>query len=312
MDYENAIGVYEKALALRPRHIETLDMLAELCINVDRAEDAHRYLTESAKYAPDEAHAKYMYLGQLAESKDALGFYERGLAVLKQQYKDCDDDEDREDFEYDLCSACCSIAELYLTDLCFESNAEQQVDVWLQQCKKYNENFPEMHQLLGSLRISQHKPEEAKEALRKCVDLQLDMEEDGEKDHDHLPTLHSRVELCKLLLEVNDTEYCKTMLYHELDAEDKNPYLWYLLGQCYSEEGRPTTAMKCFTRAKKHCANADVPDEVVADTDACLQKLRDDHKDALDGVDPDGELTEDEDEEAEDEAEDEGAEGAEV
>ena len=42
-----------------------------------------------------------------------------------------------------------------------------------------------------------------------------------EKDHDHLPTLHSRVELCKLLLEVNDTEYCKTMLYHELDAEDK-------------------------------------------------------------------------------------------
>ena len=42
MDYENAIGVYEKALALRPRHIETLDMLAELCINVDRAEDAHR------------------------------------------------------------------------------------------------------------------------------------------------------------------------------------------------------------------------------------------------------------------------------
>ena len=62
----------------------------------------------------------------------------------------------------------------------------------------------------------------------------------------------------------------------------------------------------------QHCANADVPDEVVADTDACLQKLRDDHKDALDGVDPDGELTEDEDEEAEDEAEDEGAEGAEV
>lgn len=254
-----------------------------------------------------------MYLAQMAEGRDAQSLYERGLAILRAQHAECRDPETLADLTYDVCSACCSIAELYLTDLCFEEDAEAQCERWLAECKSTDPAFPEMLQLLGSLRISQHRAEEAREALRQAVDLVLGHKDDllGER----LPSVHSQAELAKLLLEVNDTAYGKRLLYHLLDADDENPYLWYLLGQCHTDEKRPTTAFKCFSRAKMYCGDDESLSDIRADSEASLARLKADHPDALTEVDPEGDLSdvgeeeEDEEEEGEGDSDDDEEEG---
>lgn len=44
-------------------------------------------LLKSAKLAPEENHAKYMQLGQLAEGKEAIEYYKRGIQVLISEHQ---------------------------------------------------------------------------------------------------------------------------------------------------------------------------------------------------------------------------------
>ena len=107
----------------------------------------------------------FLYLGQLSCEKDALNSFTNAIHDLKacisileqnaatsstnnsnlmnsptssmvtDSTSNDDDDETRHDIQSilfetrkSLCGACCSVAELYLTDLCFELNAEQECE----------------------------------------------------------------------------------------------------------------------------------------------------------------------------------------
>jgi hypothetical protein len=90
-----------------------------------------------------------MYLGQLSTAHDALAWYQRGCHGLIEAFataaardhngamddhNNVDDDDTAWNAELSAqyATACCSIAELYLTDLCLEDGAEQQCEGFLQ------------------------------------------------------------------------------------------------------------------------------------------------------------------------------------
>lgn len=86
-------------------------------------------LTRSIAIAPDGEPDKYLYMAQLCGGHEALGFYEKALDLLQIEPSADTSKDAALRLKQKLCMAYCSVGELFLTDLCFEENAEQRCQV---------------------------------------------------------------------------------------------------------------------------------------------------------------------------------------
>lgn len=204
----------------------------------------------------------YLYLGQLSSSNDALEAFTRAIhdlraclatleKYLKNNHSDASSAPDeqyqsvREAFvetRRQLCGAYCSLSELYLTDLCFEADAEQNCEAALQAALTLESESksddpspsPDAVQAMANLRLSQNRGLEAVsfmleaysrvkvgcEALADLVGLGTSDNDssvmDDESEHvakelkgqaldaaNSLPGFEFRCQMSKLLLECN-------------------------------------------------------------------------------------------------------------
>lgn len=130
----------------------------------------------------------HLYLGQLSSEEEALASYKRGVNDLEACLKilermegatipvrkqiDGDDAMDEEEAKEDredaligvrrqLCGAYCSVAELYLTDLCYNSEAETQCEFHLNAALKVSDEdgrpSTDAIQTMANLRLSQRR-----------------------------------------------------------------------------------------------------------------------------------------------------------
>lgn len=92
---------------------------------------ASKVLTRSILLEPEEGPDKYLYMAQLHEGREALGHYEKGLELLQKKLADGADRTKEEEvaLRQRVCMAYCSIGELFLTDLCFDEDAETRCQV---------------------------------------------------------------------------------------------------------------------------------------------------------------------------------------
>ncbi len=98
----------------------------------------------------------WMYLGQLLAEKHSLECFERGVGLMKEKLASAaTTDEEKPILIQRIVSGLVSGAELYLTDLCFEENAESMCESLLQEALSYDSNAIEPLQSLASMRISQ-------------------------------------------------------------------------------------------------------------------------------------------------------------
>jgi hypothetical protein len=74
-----------------------------------------------------------------------------------------------------ICKAHCSIAELYLTDLCFEEDAEQSCEAAVARAAEVEEDSLEVHQVRASLLISQQRKPEAAQHVKHVGEQLLEM-----------------------------------------------------------------------------------------------------------------------------------------
>lgn len=65
----------------------------------------------------------------------------------------------------------CSLAELYMTDLCEETDAEDCCEKYVEAALNESPNSYEAFQTLANMRLSQNRSEEAAEALAKSIQL---------------------------------------------------------------------------------------------------------------------------------------------
>jgi tetratricopeptide (TPR) repeat protein len=118
----------------------------------------------------------YLYLGQLTSCTDALNAFQSAIGDLKNcillldsVHQDSGMEQDHHvenalvETKRQLCGAYCSVAELYLTDLCYEPNAESACEEALELALQLDDpkSPPDALQAMANLRLSQKRNEEA-------------------------------------------------------------------------------------------------------------------------------------------------------
>merc|ERR1712087_58342 len=126
-----------------------------------------------------------MYLGQLQNGKDAISSFEKGISLMLSTQKS----EGTKDITVRSISVgYCSMAELYVTDLCDEPNAESECERYLQLSVKADPTNAEAYHLLANLRLIQGNVAKANECLQKCLNFlpsnknESDLEEMSDED----------------------------------------------------------------------------------------------------------------------------------
>ena len=160
-DQEGARDDFERAIALlNEQHGEGGDGVAQIELMEIKA-------------------SLYLYMGQLSSNNEALQAYNNGVQLLEaclliREGMVVDNETDLAIKESDevnelqkkLCCAYCTIAELYMTDLCYDDDAEAACEASVAKAMKVidsSDGSPIMDalQTMASLRISQSRGEEA-------------------------------------------------------------------------------------------------------------------------------------------------------
>lgn len=68
-----------------PSNLEVLDALGALLAEVGPAEEAVSILQRAVELSPEEGHEKYLYLGQILDTEEALGSTEKVRSACQQK-----------------------------------------------------------------------------------------------------------------------------------------------------------------------------------------------------------------------------------
>ncbi|KAM6910042.1 uncharacterized protein FYW49_012030 [Xenentodon cancila] len=248
-DFEMARLFCQRALDVDSNNLQALDILGHIYSELGDVQKAKGIFLRAAELSPDEGHSKYMYLGQIHTGQEAVNYYTRGIQVLlstleKQEAATAQagaaapTDEDRElPTAQDVSVAYCSIAEIYLTDLCMDERAADKCREFIELALKYHHDNPEALQLMASYLFSTEKNQEGKEYLLKSVGMWLPAQKlrTSEEDLQNvLPPYESRVAAAKLLIESEEYEKAVDVLEGLLEEDDEVVQVWYLSGWvCY-------------------------------------------------------------------------------
>ena len=126
-NYEMAQKFLGRALEINPDHPKALETVASLLIEAGQEEQAKQCLGRAITVQPNEGHAKYFSLAQLFEGQEALEMYKQGILLLENNLPLYEEGADaQKEAKKELSSAYCAVAELYMTDLCDNAEAESE------------------------------------------------------------------------------------------------------------------------------------------------------------------------------------------
>uniref|UniRef100_H2LWL3 Si:dkey-12j5.1 n=1 Tax=Oryzias latipes TaxID=8090 RepID=H2LWL3_ORYLA len=259
-DFEMAGLFCQRALDVDPNNLQALDMQGHICSELGDTQKAKGisyhflFFLRAVELSPDEGHSKYMYLGQIHTGLEAVGYYTKGIQVLlstleKQETAQAGAAaaatvEDKEPpSEKDVSVAYCSIAEIYLTDLCMEEGAADKCRESIEMALKYQHDNPEALQLMASYLFSTERNQEGKEYLLKSVGTWLPAQKQStsssstEEDVQvsYIPPYESRITTAKLLMECEEYEHIHFALHvTSTRLSFCVSQVWYLSGWvCY-------------------------------------------------------------------------------
>ncbi|KAM9970887.1 hypothetical protein ACTFIR_002751 [Dictyostelium discoideum] len=280
--FDKALSSFENALKLDPTNTLVMDTIGEILVENGDIEKAKTYFLKSIKTNPEDSPSKYMNLGQLVGGDDALNCYRKGIQIMERELKQLikeqgskyndlqhiprplkasspiGEDDDGEDTVYEsdeddpiiilkqqLCSALSSISELYLTDQCFDDDAEDQCESNLKRAIGYSPNSPEPYSLMASMKISQVKNQEAIEYLNKSYQLW------EHSDMDDRPEFDYRFNISLLFIELKENRTAVDILEQLVNEQDNIAELWYTLGVVYNNLNEPLSAQECLITSKE-------------------------------------------------------------
>ncbi|KAN0037947.1 hypothetical protein ACTA71_000119 [Dictyostelium dimigraforme] len=276
--FDKALTSFEKALKLDSSNTLVMDTIGEILIENGDIEKAKSYFLKSIQTDPEDSPSKYMNLGQLVGGDDALKCYRKGIEIMERDLKktikeigpkyndlehiprplkstvdgndediiyESDEDDPIIQLKQQLCSALCSISELYLTDQCFDDDAEDQCESNLKRAITYSPNSPEPYSLMASMKISQVKNQEAIEYLNKSYQLWEN------SDIDDRPEFDYRFNISLLFIELKENRTAVDILEQLVNEQDNIAELWYTLGVVYNNLTEPLSAQECLITAKE-------------------------------------------------------------
>ncbi|KAI0140128.1 TPR-like protein [Hypoxylon sp. NC0597] len=245
---QDALTLAEKALeqsfAGSDDELSALNLLGQISLELGEFEKARAYFLRAVAVdedgTKDEAVGggpeKFLCLAQLSEEggQDSVTWFERGAAALKKQISALEDARRRsdeqeillEELKKKLAMTLCSVAEVYMTDLSWEDDAEQRCEALVTEATMVAPDFAETWQTLANVRISQERFDDAKAALTRSLELWKDLPPEDPA----VPDFPSRVGLARLLMEVEMEQDAIEVLERLVGEDDQSVEVWYLGG----------------------------------------------------------------------------------
>ncbi|ORX39345.1 hypothetical protein BD324DRAFT_326330 [Kockovaella imperatae] len=216
-NFELAIKFLKRALELEPANLEAREVLGVAELEGGDEELGRSHLLQLFPPHTDEpphTPSPYLYLAQTAnDPREALGYYstaaamtERALAGLSSQKGKGRISKGQDDQEEEVAAAkamavtaLIAMVEIWMSDLCFEPEAEKNCDDLISRALSISPDDFEARLSLASIRISQQR---AEDAVKVIMNLYEELEEKEAFDPS-LPALPTRLSLVRLLLENN-------------------------------------------------------------------------------------------------------------
>ncbi|RCI07901.1 hypothetical protein L249_5838 [Ophiocordyceps polyrhachis-furcata BCC 54312] len=181
---------------------------------------------------------KFLFLAQLSEEggKDSVRWFERGASVLRRQMQALSDlgprtsrqQSELGEKQQQLGGVLCAVAEVYMTDLSWEDDAESRCEALITEAMMIAPEAAETWQTVANVRVSQERTGEARTALTRSLELWRDLP----PEHAGVPEFPTRIALARLLLETQMEEEALTVLERLVSEDDESVEAWYLGGWC--------------------------------------------------------------------------------
>jgi len=218
---------------------------ADICSALGDIDKARAQYELAVRLDPDGALVSaepYLELAQLCEEggRKSVAYFEKAVEVIKNEIDALDEQMDVEGTQQivdlrrsKLADALCAIAEVYMTDLSWEDDAEQRCEQLVTEAVAI---CPEtlsagVLQTLASIRISQERIDEARMILAQSLSVWKHIPADTE--HLARPDFATRVSLVRLLMEVEQEQDAMIVLEGLVKEDDQSVESWYLGGWCH-------------------------------------------------------------------------------
>ncbi|KAI3645311.1 hypothetical protein MP228_011475 [Amoeboaphelidium protococcarum] len=122
------------------------------------------------EHNPDNFQA-YLYLGQLHAGKESVEYIEQGIQRCQQKSAICSDDSLKLELQFYISNAYCSLVDIYMSDLCFEDDAEQKCNQYASSAIQSCESNPDAYMTMASLQLTIKNIDQAKQFLLQSVSL---------------------------------------------------------------------------------------------------------------------------------------------
>jgi tetratricopeptide (TPR) repeat protein len=251
--------------------LPALNLLGEINVELGEPEAAREAFTVAILLDPEgvnDGAEKFLWLAQLNEDggAESVRWFEKGVEVLKREVdaleakmiKKDDVTEALEEKKLKIANSLCGIAEVYMTDLSWEADAESRCEAAVTEALLIAPNNPEPLQTLASIRISQLRVDDAKAALTRSIDLWKDLDPDDPK----VPDYSTRISLSRLLMEAGMEDDAVEVLERLVGENDGSVEAWYLggwglqlLAGKQKESGEEKTAMSLMRASREWLEN---------------------------------------------------------
>ncbi|KAJ5755976.1 hypothetical protein N7533_005519 [Penicillium manginii] len=245
---DEALPTAQQALDLAgdngPAQLPAVNLLGEINVELGDIDTARECFTRAVELDPNGSISesegggseKFLWLAQLSEQggAESVQWFEKGVSSLRQVLQSLEGKTSKEDVENikekktKLSNALCAVAEIYMTDLSWEEDAEARCDALITEAITVTPEAPEVLQTLASIRISQLRTEDAQAALRKSIGIWKDLPPEDLT----IPDFAVRISLARLLMEVSLEFEALEVLERLILEDDQSVEAWYLGGWC--------------------------------------------------------------------------------
>lgn len=233
--YEEARDLCSRAVLLAPEDADIRYQLGSICLELGDFQGGFENIRLSLNLEPETTPDRFFAFAQLIPGREAVQVYEHGMKVYAESGLETPE------IKRKVSTACCAAAEIFMTDLCDDEDAEIQCGSWLERALATDPNNPEVYRVSADLRMCQQKPEDAREMVLKSCQLWSEelerlvnpSEEGAVELLAEMPSYESRISAAKILIEIGAPELFEqavNLLEQLLKEDDSVLMTWYLLG----------------------------------------------------------------------------------
>ncbi|KAI9145415.1 hypothetical protein BKA69DRAFT_1035517 [Paraphysoderma sedebokerense] len=246
--FDVALSFCQRALELDSNDLSVLESTASVELELGLFEEAQSHLLRYLELDSENNEQIYLSLAQLYAGEDSIRCIKKGLEIMERKLRQAETTGDEKQIQIlkgKCSSAFCSIAEIYLTDCCYDPLASDNCNALLEKAINVDPTNPDVYSTMASVRISQCKPDEAKESIKKGIALWYPQYRQYMSDISNpevpadtiitpkIPSYESRFNATKLCIELELYSLALNILQSCQAEDDENIELWYLYGWTY-------------------------------------------------------------------------------